>query len=222
MLPTGGAIVLLLLALVPGWCYLRLRERLQPPSGTAGIHELLEVLAVGLATTGTAAVVLTLVPSGFFPFIVDIDQWAIEGAEYLRSHPRLAVYSAVSLLALALIAAYGLYRLHRWNRHAEFRSSGNVLVHSLGARPKGKVPFVGLQLDDGTLVEGVLHSYNMKDASLSEHEIAVQRPIRVTPHGSSKSYKRDDIARLIVPGRLVSHITVIHIDQIRTKDNRRD
>jgi len=49
--PATLGTLLLVLALVPGWVYLRLVERLQPPSGTSGLHQILEVLAVGVATT---------------------------------------------------------------------------------------------------------------------------------------------------------------------------
>jgi hypothetical protein len=62
VVPSSIGAVFLLLALVPGWVHLRLRERLAPPSGATGLSELLEVLAVGIATTGASIIIVVFLP----------------------------------------------------------------------------------------------------------------------------------------------------------------
>jgi hypothetical protein len=203
----GG--VLLLLALIPGWLYLRLQERLRPPSGTTGLGELLEVVAVGLATTGVSAVALALWPYRFAPILLDVDAWSAGGDAYLRDHVRPALGSLVAVLLLAVGIAYGLYWLQQRRLPTEFRPQGNVWVHALGARPKGTVPWVGLQLDDGRLVEGVLHSYTL-DGSTDERDVALSRPIRVTTQPGDAPQALGHLDRLIVPDRSIVHISVVH------------
>ncbi len=48
VLPEGLGVLVIALALVPGWLYLRLREQLRPPSAATGLSQLLErVTGVG-------------------------------------------------------------------------------------------------------------------------------------------------------------------------------
>jgi hypothetical protein len=88
VLPGSGLALVALLALVPGWVFLRLRQRHTPMPQPAGLGQLLEVLGVGLATTGTAAAVLVAVPHRWLPFLADIDAWALAGGGYAAAHPR--------------------------------------------------------------------------------------------------------------------------------------
>lgn len=212
MLPTGIGVSLVLLALVPGWLHLQLRKRLAPASSATGLSELLEVLAVGLATTGTSVAVLTFMPPRWFPMLLNVEAWAAQGNGYLRQHVREAAASGLTILLLALTIAYLLYLLLRLRRPAEFRAQGTVWVHALGARPKGKVPWVTLQLKDGKLIEGILQSYSLSEESLENRDVALQRPIRVT-NKPNEQPRWLELDRVIVPGNELSYITVIHVPQ---------
>lgn len=216
MLPGGIGVALLVLALVPGWLYLRLDQRLRPSSGATGLVELLEVLAVGLATTGTAGFIFVILPPRWAPFLLDLDTWARLGNDYLRENVRPAAASAFALLLVAVGVAYVLYLVQRLRSPAEFRAQGSVWVHALGARPQGRLPWVGLRLSDGKLIEGLLHSYSLAEGSAGDRDIALQRPIRITesdgghPHDAS-------IDRLIVPAREIAHIAVVHVPEGATR-----
>ncbi|SNT61906.1 hypothetical protein SAMN05216276_108615 [Streptosporangium subroseum] len=209
MIPGDVGIGLLLLALVPGWLYLRLRERLRPRSGATGLNELIEILAVGLVTTGVAAFLLLIaVPHSWLPFLVDVQAWAKSGTGYLRQNVHLAANSIASILLVASSIACGLYLLNRRRVPAEFEPQGGVWVHSLGARPRGTVPWVGLRLNDGTLLEGVLHSYTLTESALEARDIALQAPIMMT----DSSQVRHPLAldRFIVSGKEIAHISIVH------------
>lgn len=213
MIPSSIGAIFLLVALVPGWLHLRLRERLAPPSGATGLSELLEVLAVGLATTGASVMILVFLPSGWLPFLVDLDTWAAQGETYIRQHVRDAVASVGGVLALAMLIAYLFYLPLRLRRPAEFRAQGSVWVHALGARRK-KQPWVSLQMKDGTLVEGMLQSFSLSEGGLEERDVALQRPIRVTTQpGQMPQWLKLD--RFIVPGSELSYITVIHVSKAK-------
>ena len=129
---------------------------------------------------------------------------------YLRSHVRDATLSAVAVLTLALVIAYLLYLPLRLTRPAEFRAQGSVWVHALGARPKGRVPWVGLQLKDGKLVEGLLHSCSLSEGPLEERDVALGRLIRVTL-AQGQSARCLDLDRLVVPGNEISYIAIVHV-----------
>ena len=63
MLPPDAVMFGLLLALVPGWVYLRLRSNVNAGLPRTGLDELLEVIAVGFATTGVAVALWALIPA---------------------------------------------------------------------------------------------------------------------------------------------------------------
>ncbi len=218
--PATVAALLIALALVPGWLYLRLIERLQPRSGTSGLHQLLEVLAVGVATTGVSVIVVVLVPHRWMPFTLDVSAWVSKGDSYLRDHVRSATWSLALVFALAVLLACVLYWLRARKKPAEFRSQGNVWVHSLGDRPTDKVPYVGLQLKDGRLVEGPLHSYTF-DAEPGKRDVALSGPIRVTAAGGGVAQPNPSLDRLIVPESQIEYITVIHVPAKGTGKRRR-
>jgi hypothetical protein len=216
---TLGAL-LLVLALVPGWIYLRLVERLKPPTGTSGLHQLLEVLAVGVGTTGVSAMALALVPHGWLPFTLNLRIWAAKDGAYLRTHYRAATWSVALVFVVAVGLAYLLYGLRSIRRPAEFRSQGDVWVHSIGERPAGTHPYLGLQLKDGRLVEGPLHAYTF-GAEAGKRDIALAKPIRITPAAGGEAIERPNLDRLIVPESALEYITVIHVRAKGTGKHRR-
>ena len=192
----------------PGWIYLRLRERLRPPSQATGIHELLEVVTVGLATTGASATAVALAPHRWLPFLVDLDTWTAQGHVYLRDHVRAVIVTAFAIFVLALSFAYVVHRVQRFRLPAEFRPQGSVWVHALGKRPEGMVPWVGLSLDDGRLVEGVLHSFSLVEDDTDQRDIALQRPIRMTHQEGATPQELPDLDRLIVSSQAIKYIAV--------------
>lgn len=208
MPPAGLSALLVLLASVPGWLYLTWTERLQPTARRTGLHELLEVVAVGVATTGPAVLAVVLVPHRWVPFTLDLERWAENGAPYLQDHLRAAALTVVLVTVLALLLARAIY----WfgpRRHApgdEFHLRGNVWTRALGARPKGQLPWVGLQLVDGTLVEGVLHSMSLHEGD--DRDIALTQPIRVTPNGEPA--RPVALERVVFPAREIRYITVLN------------
>lgn len=210
MLPGSGLALVALLALVPGWVFLRLRQRHTPMHQATGLGQLLEVLGVGLATTGTAALILVVVPHRWLPFLADIDAWALAGGGYAATHPRNVLASAVALLLLACGIAASADRVTRRER-TEIRLGPGVWVHALRERPDGTEPYVALALNDGTLVEGLLHSFTLEPCEF--RDVALRAPIRVTPTGAACGPVA--VARLIVPEREIRYITVQHVPEAR-------
>ena len=109
MLPTSIWIGAILLALVPGWLYTQLRERLSPRPPMSNLSELLSALSVGLATTGVGIALLVLIPHQWLPFLVDVDAWPSGGNVYLRGNAREAVWTVAVVLMLATAISLVLY-----------------------------------------------------------------------------------------------------------------
>lgn len=211
MIPSGLAALLVVLALAPGWYYIRLTSRLRARTKTGGLQELLEFVSIGALTTGAAVLIVVLLPHRWHGWTLDLDQWTRDGTTYLRAHVRNAGFSVATVLLLALAIATLLYVVQRLWKLSEFRPDGNVWVHSLGTRPKGTSPWVAVHLQTGQLVEGVLHSYSIEDLG-SDRDIALRRPIRVSSaDGAIPEWLGLD--RFIVSRDKIDYMTVIHLNE---------
>ena len=223
MLPTGISALLLLLIFVPGWAYLSWVERVRPAVDRSGLSELLEVAAMGAATTGPAVLLLVLIPHEWLPFTLDLELWASEGNDQVRDDFRGAAGSVALIFGFAMCIAYGLFRLRTRGLSKEFHPEAGVWAQAIGQRPRGTVPWIGVHLTDGRLVEGILHSLSLADAG-DERDIALGRPIRVTGSGESAPTELPELDRFVVPAREVKHVTVIEAPEapsIRQRRRRR-
>ena len=209
MMPTTASAAALLLALVPGWFYLQLAGQRRPARTRGGLSELLEVLAVGTATTGLSVLLLVLLPHRWLPFLVDVQDWAREGTPYLQTHLVAGAASAVFVLALAHLVAFALHLVRSAKHSDQFREDGSVWISALSTRPKGSVPWVGLELQDGRLVEGTLHSFSYGKAG-DDRDVALAKPIKVTEAGATQAAWAD-LDRFVVSARQISHMTVLHV-----------
>lgn len=157
MLPTTSIAVLLLVALIPGYAYLRLSEDARRPRDHSALDEFLEVLAVGMGTTGLAGVFLMLF-------------WSDEVAETLANaslDSPDALRRAVMLGGVTAALALGIACLASWATRLPGAGSysPNVWRATLGLREKTHLPWVVLELkgEKGRRLEGVLHAYTTLD-----------------------------------------------------------
>lgn len=176
MLPSAALTAVFLLALAPGWTYLRLRSSRNAVLPRAGLDELLEVVTVGMATTGVAAALWAVVPAST-SHLLDVARLASEANPYAVHHVRRLVVTALVIFVVAELLALVLFKVvHRGPRSRLVRET--VWAGALGRR-YGRFTWIGLELRDGRLVEGQLLAYPTGD----EHEsrdIALQAPIRLT------------------------------------------
>jgi uncharacterized membrane protein YidH (DUF202 family) len=213
MLPSGSLALLLLLALVPGWVFLRLRQRHSAQPQMAGLAQLLEVLAVGLATTGTAVVALVIAPHRWLPFFADVDKWAQQGGDYASTQPRNVMTSVVAVLVLACVLAALADQVFRRQRSELYLGPG-VWVYALRERPPGTLPYLAIALQDGSLVEGLMHSCSLEASEV--RDVALGAPIRITP-SASLSPSPVEVERVVIPEREIRHITVQHVPEAGKK-----
>ena len=132
-------------------------------------------------------------------------------SDELRDDYRGAAWTVVVILVLALALAYVIYRIQRRGHSKEYHPEAGVWALAIGRRPKGRVPWVGVQLSDGTLVEGLLHSLSLDDAG-DERDIALSRPIRISEAGADPTW-RTELERVVLPEREIKHIIVTDVEQ---------
>lgn len=206
-MPTTVLGLLFALAFVPGWTYLAWKSKYRQVAERSALHQLLEIVGAGLATTGPGVLLLLLLPQQL-PFTLDLAQWASQGNSYLGDHLRQAASSAVIVLLLAFGLAWLLIRLGPARGSAEEfpADGGNVWVHALGTRGANKLPWIRVVLKDETLIEGILHSQSSTGES-DERDIALKAPIFfATPTRPRQRLK--DIHRVVIPARELRFITV--------------
>jgi hypothetical protein len=147
---------------------------------------------------GVSLLAIGVLPHRYLPFTLDVGRVAEEGSPYLHTHVREAAASVAIAFVGALAMSLLMYKSRAWRTPAEFRSQGSVWVHSLGSRPAGKVPYVGLHLEDGRLLEGRLHSFTL-DAEAA-----------VTANGGTAAQDLPHLNRIIVDADKIVFVTVIH------------
>jgi hypothetical protein len=159
-----------------------------------------------------AILVVVLLPNGWPRWVADRNALLKDGSAYARSHIEHVVVSMALIMAIACVLAFALYWVRSIRSPKEFRPSGNVWVHALGARSKNVVPWVGVELTDGRLVEGVLHSYTLTKDDAENRDIALKAPIRVTLKNEQASPTPTSATRVIIPGTQIVAITVVDTD----------
>jgi hypothetical protein len=111
------------------------------------------------------------------------------------------------VFVVAVLLAYGLYWLRARRKPAEFDSRGDVWINSIGTRPADKHPYVGLQLNDGSFVEGALHAFTF-GAEPGKRDSALSSPIRFTPTDETEAQWVSEIDRVVVPESKIEYITI--------------
>lgn len=209
MIPSGAFAAAVLLALIPGWVFLKLRERRDAALPRNGLDELLEIFAVGLSTTGAALLVWVLLPRGWTTWLVDPQALADSGTGVLANNVRQTALTVGLVLLLALLLAAGA----SWVAGARTKSRFARVTVWTGALAEqdGKVRWMGLHLRDGRLIEGRLLAYPTGDGH-ERRDIALEAPIVVTEATVGSTRRRTDLSRVIFNEVDIKSITVRLVD----------
>lgn len=104
------------------------------------------------------------------------------------------------ILLVAVGIAGGLAWLARNGVPDEFHPAGAVWSRALAEQPDGTYPWVGVRLQDGTIVEGVLKTIDLSSSG-DDRDLALAAPIRVTPSGSGLAQRHPPLDRVVIPAR---------------------
>lgn len=183
-MPVSAAALVIAIGLVPGYFFLWLTSHVRKPGTGSTVSELLEVLLVGVATTGVTAAAFTLAQPGLlrdnadtFRHLDTADDGEIRGS----------IGTVVAILAISLGLAWGLAQLAKWvvrRRHSRYVP--NVFDGTFNTKPVGHYPHVQITMLDGSTVGGPLLSFSHSD-SQDERMISLKRPIRRWAPGKTES-----------------------------------
>lgn len=219
MIPDTTAL-LVLLGLVPGWVFWSLGARHHPRGSRSTLSEVLELVAVGVLTTGVALLVWVLVDGLRVQSLLSASGWATGGEPYLTRHIPQAAFTAFLVMVCASGAAFGLSKsVHRGPRIHD--PGGVVWWNAIQDHAVGQQAYVGVMLDDGMLVEGLITGFTTDDTAGTGRDLALAAPIRVTPGGAATSV-RQQVDRILIPERLTRWVTVRYVDVPRASGESRD
>ncbi|AHH16895.1 putative membrane protein [Nocardia nova SH22a] len=205
--PASITIVCVLLSLVPGWLYLRRLERIRPASKVTGLNELLQVLAVGLSTTGLAVLIVILLPPDW---LLDPVALVKGGKAYVLSHLRRVALSITATFLLAIGAAYFLSWVRSIGRPKGFNTLGSPWVDAFNASPKDQGPWLIVEMTDGRFVEGWLRAYDPDKEPKSD--IVLQGRIHMTPPDGGERSLLVKVNRYIVVGDQIVSVQIFDAD----------
>jgi hypothetical protein len=201
------SVIILLAALAPGFVYLQAYQRRSLRDTRSATAETVEMFAFGALATLLAGLTV-LVLGQLTPAFVTLDV-LLKGTSGLGTIPWKVIASASLTLALSTSIsglAGTLLGNRRSSRVATVRE-GILAVRVLTARsPKGRRPYLAVELNDGRLVEGYLW-YASTHEDPARRDIALQKPLAWSGNGQRERTKAT-AERVLIPG---SMIRVIHL-----------
>lgn len=177
MLPGSLAAALSLLALVPGYWYLRRTDTVRRPSESTALQEAIEIVAVGLLTTGATIGLAILIWGSDY---LDILQPEVSDTSDLRKAIGAGFGSFATASLMALIAGWIRVLLTPKRRYAP-----NVWESVFGETRDGMIRHIAFELDDGRTFDGPLHAYTVVPAADGARQLAIKGPIRVSKVGAT-------------------------------------
>jgi uncharacterized protein DUF6338 len=218
MLPAVPFAFLVLLALLPGWIFVRLAESKSERPGRSQLAELLELAAVGFSTIAISALIVAWlsIASHWF-WLFNVEEWAHARHQYLGDHLGAALTSAALTIILSCLLAAGLF-LAVYGRHprdGNFSAGATVWVGTLGPAPNGMQNWIGIKRHDGSLIEGLLFACTAGTGD-GPREVSLAAPIRLTP---ANAHPVDlPVDRVLVADSQIAAITVVHVPKPASVD----
>lgn len=192
MPPTAAVSVLLLLGLVPGYFYLRWTRGLRDvTTSSSALESLLEILGVGIATTGV------VVAAGCYWRSTEVAHIAerLRKGEWEAALVQDLAASIALLMGLSVVLAGVMALVSKAVRPARyFRRSWQEVF----AERKGEYTYVRADMMDGTTIAGALHGSDF-DLEDGDRDIVLRRPIsRSEAGGAPGTFHDTDLDRVIV------------------------
>lgn len=213
MLPGGLVAGSLLLSLIPGWWFLRRTESCRRPRHLSSLQEVLELVGVGVLTTGLALCAGLLIR----PELVLDHSFPARTASDIRMDVVLLLGTGLAAVLLAEIAAAIVRRVSPAD-DSEMDIGPWWSVMRRDKIPKGKLSYAALSIAEGVTVEGVLHSYTWSPDS-SHRDIALRAPIIFTRPGRKRwrTGARPVVTStpydyVVLPASEIKHVAVKYVD----------
>ena len=170
-------LTLFVLAVAPGWVWVRVAEKRQVRPDRSPLLEAAELVVIGVIFTTVAAAVVAGFGNGN-SWIPELRELTARGSTFAQEEPYRTAATAAMVFALSLAAAYGTARFVHRGKEASLVPAGSVWRDVFGEGGEGRPIFVSANLVDGRVVDGYLYSYST-DAGGADRDLGLQAPIYV-------------------------------------------
>lgn len=208
MIPTTfGGLAVLLVALLPGFVFVSLRDRQGPSRTRAAFRETSVVLAVSVTSYVIPAIGLALVAMINADARAELEAFLRDSVAAWQDRP-LVVFAVVvlSIVLAAAVAGVGALISRHDSRHDPMASAW-WNVFSANDKGDAAVRRVSVHLTDGTLIVGNLNSFSREVAEHGDRELVLQHPMWVQPEGAEDLIELQAAATL-VSARNINFMTV--------------
>lgn len=185
-----GALVLLAV-IAPGYSYIRIAERRSLRPVRSRLLETTELAVVGLTSTVITAAGLLLVAEVWGGPLVELDEWAAHGNQYVVDEANAAAVS----FGTVVVGSFLIGACLGWITHRRLPKSidpaGNVWSRVLVGTGNDDV-WVSVLFRDGRVIEGYMLVH--PNEAEEQHEFALQAPIFYWHEGSRQRLPHTDAA----------------------------
>jgi hypothetical protein len=218
-------LVFFIVMLWPGLTYISVRERRYPSLKRSTFREAIDVVSASL---GIASVIVGI----FCLSYLLIPRWTpkpddllFDTRPYVQSHlPLVLIWTALAIALSQLAAVFlGHGHVQRVIRKVFKRkaTAAGATIHesrlsawwlAFNQYPVTEaVPYVGCQLEDGSFVSGMLHSYARLWEDSPDRDLILRAPIRFRPAKSSADKALADVGMVVVSARNIQLMTVSYM-----------
>ena len=214
MVPTDFVSLILSVAvLAPGMVWLVVSERRAPRAQRSGVLEVSGLVIVGAVASAAAIGLTSLIGEIAGRWYLDVGAWieAERSQDFLRVNLEKGIVSGFTVVGLGLLLAWAAARLAYWGKSADISPHTTVWFEVLGKARVRRQAFLGVHLDDGSVLEGYLHAYPT-DTTEGTSDLSLKRPIFLRSDPTQERLPMPNLDHIIVQGDSISHIGVLFLD----------
>lgn len=208
MIPTTiNGLAVVVIALLPGFVWVSVRDRLGPARSLSAFRETAVVLAVSatayasvFAALGLAAVMRADIRARVATFLADPTKFRTEHA--LEFWGSVAAATAVSVIGTAITGA----AVRRRRRHDSMASAWWNVFSSNG-KNDAATRRVSVYLNDGSLIVGNLNSFSREVLEHGDRDLVLQAPMWIQPTGADALEELSGVAT-IISARNITYLNV--------------
>jgi hypothetical protein len=225
---TLAGLLIFVIALSPGFCYILRRERIFVSRDFSTFRESASVILGSILSLGISLSVFSIFRSIFPKHTPDIGALVRTPKLYIDAHYAYLAWWGVAILATACIISVIAPHVFRWWSEQDLRSklpdwaskhigSGQDIKlvpawwEVFEANPD-KSRRVVCKLEDGSHVEGVLHTYSHASNETGDRDFVLGAPLIIRdPDGDAL---KEDVGGLVISAKRLMYLYVDYIDPV--------
>jgi len=221
-------LLIFIIALSPGFCYTLRHEKMAASRSISAFRETITVMLSSVLSLVFILVIFAIIRVAFPQNTPNVGRLIREPAAYFRERYEYLTSWGVLLLAAACIVSVIAAQAPTWWRRYDIRSllpnwlarhaemqNGVAFVSSwwrlFESHPE-KAKLVICKLEDGSAVQGVLHSYSSDGDETADRELILGGPLTI--RDSTGQITKENYGGLSVSARRIMYLYVDYIEPL--------